>query len=152
MGQGDCIIIDTEYKDLLIDTGSASATQTVLDYLDFINMTHIHLVMATLMHEDHIGGLINILNSTLTIDTVLVNNQTATTQTYTNFITNAQTHNLTAAQRGQTDKLTEAANLTVANPTQPLEFSDQNDNSIVAKLQVGNTSFLFTCDAEEDAE
>ncbi|MCW4034952.1 MAG: hypothetical protein NWF03_06270, partial [Candidatus Bathyarchaeota archaeon] len=35
---------------------------------------------------------------------------------------------------------------------QPLEFSDPNDNSIVLKLQAGNTSFLFTGDAEEPAE
>jgi competence protein ComEC len=38
------------------------------------------------------------------------------------------------------------------NPVQPLEFGDINDNSIVTKLQAGNTSFLFTGDAEEPAE
>ncbi len=38
------------------------------------------------------------------------------------------------------------------NPTQPLEFSDLNDNSIVVKLQAGNIRFLFTGDAEEPAE
>ncbi len=150
--QGDSIFIDTANKDVLIDGGSASQSQTVLNYLDSLNITHIHLVIATHMHEDHIGGLIAILNSTLTIDEVLVNNQSHTSATYTNFITAAQAHNLTVAQRGQTYILTETANLTVANPVQPLEFSDLNDNSVVTKLQVGNTSFLFTGDAEEPAE
>ncbi len=152
VGQGDSIFIDTSNRDVLIDGGSASASSTVLDYLDDLNITHIHLMIATHAHADHIGGLIGVLNSAITIDEVIVNNQTHTSATYTNFITLAQTHNLTAAQRGQTFILTETANLTVLNPTQPLEFGDLNDNSIVTKLQVEDTSFLFTGDAEEDAE
>jgi len=139
-------------RDVLIDGGSATASQTIIDYLDYLNITHIHLVIATHMHEDHIGGLVNILNSTITVDEVLVNNQSHTSVTYTNFITSAQNHNLTVAQRGQTFILTETANLTIVNPVQPLEFGDQNDNSVVTKLQVANTSFLFMGDAEEPAE
>jgi len=139
-------------RDVLIDGGSATASQTIIDYLDYLNITHIHLVIATHMHEDHIGGLVNILNSTITVDEVLVNNQSHTSVTYTNFITSAQKHNLTVAQRGQTFILTETANLTIVNPVQPLEFGDQNDNSVVTKLQVANTSFLFMGDAEEPAE
>ncbi len=152
VGQGDSIFIDTSDKDLLIDAGSATASQTVLDYLTNIHTVHIDLVIATHVHEDHIGGLVDILNSTLTIDEVLINNQTHTSQTYNNFIANAQTRTVTVAQRGQTIILTDTANLTILNPVQPLEFGDINDNSIVTKLQAGNTSFLFTGDAEEPAE
>lgn len=152
VGQGDSIFIDTQNRNVLIDGGSATASQTVIDYLDYLNITHIHLVIATHMHEDHIGGLVPILNSTITIDEILVNNQTHTSNTYNKFITLAQTHNLTVAQRGQTFILTETANLTIVNPVQPLEFGDQNDNSVVTKLQVANTSFLFMGDAEEPAE
>jgi len=152
VGQGDSIFIDTQNRDVLIDGGSATASQTVIDYLDYLNITYIHLVIATHMHEDHIGGLVPILNSTITIDEILVNNQTHTSNTYNKFITLAQTHNLTVAQRGQTFILTETANLTIVNPVQPPEFGDQNDNSIVTKLQVANTSFLFMGDAEEPAE
>jgi len=152
VGQGDSIFIDTSNMDVLIDGGSASASQTVIDYLNNLNITLIHLMIATHAHEDHIGGLVDILNSSITIDEVLVNNQTHTSATYTNFITLAQTHNLTVAQRGQAFTLTETVNLTVINPVQPLEFSDLNDNSIVVKLQAGDTSFLFTGDAEAPAE
>ncbi|MDG6222332.1 MAG: ComEC/Rec2 family competence protein [Candidatus Bathyarchaeota archaeon] len=152
VGQGDSIFIDTHEKDVLIDAGSKSATQTVLNYLANLNITHIHLVLATHAHEDHIGGLVGVLNSNITIDTVLYNNQTYTSATYTNFVSAAQPHNLTVAQRGQIYILTQTTNLTVLNPVQPLEFSHQNDNSIVTKLQTGNISFLFTGDAETPAE
>jgi competence protein ComEC len=152
VGQGDSIFIDTANMDVLIDGGSASKSQVVLDYLDNLNITHIQLVIATHAHEDHIGGLVGILNSDLTIDTVLYNNQSHTSVTYTNFVTAAQTHNLTVAERGQIYILTETANLTIVNPVQPPEFGDQNDNSVVTKLQVGNTRFLFMGDAEEPAE
>ena len=152
VGQGDSIFVDTANKDVLLDAGSASASQTVLDYLADLDITHVHLLIATHMHADHIGGLVDVLNSALTIDEVLINNQTHNSDTYEYFNTTLQTHTITIAQRGQTIILTETANLTVLNPTQPLEFSDLNDNSIVVKLQAGNTSFLFTGDAEEDAE
>jgi len=152
VGQGDCIFIDTSSKDVLIDGGSTSAGSDVLDYLDDLNITRIHLMIATHIHADHLGGLVKVLNSTMEVDEILINNQTYTSVTYTNFMNLAQSHTVTVAQRGQTFLLTETANLTVFNPVQPLEFTEENDNSVVTKLQVNNTSFLFTGDAEEDAE
>ena len=52
VGQGDSIFIDTSDKDVLIDAGSATASQTVLDYLANIHIVHIDLVIATHVHED----------------------------------------------------------------------------------------------------
>jgi len=154
VGQGDSIFIDTPNRDVLIDGGPTLAGSTVLDYLGSLNITRIHLMVATHVHKDHIGGLIAVLNSTTNVDEILINNQTHTSITYTNFMSLAQSHTITVAQRGQTFILTETANLTVFNPVQPLEFTSAhaNDNGVVVKLQVGNTSFLFTGDAEADAE
>ena len=155
VGQGDSVFIDTPNRDVLIDSGPALAGSTVLDYLGSLNITRIHLMVATHAHADHIGGLVAVLNSTMNVDEILINNQTYTSKTYTNFMNLTQSHTITVAQRGQTFILTETANLTVFNPVQPLEFTsanDANDNSVVVKLQVGNTSFLFTGDVEADAE
>lgn len=154
VGQGDSIFIDTPNLDVLIDGGSKLTGPTVLGYLDSLNITQIHLMVATHVHEDHIGGLVAVLNSTTYVDEILINNQTHTSNTYTDFMNLAQSHAITVAQRGQTFVLAETANLSVFNPVQPLEFpkGKENDNSVVVKLQAGNTSFLFTGDAEADAE
>jgi competence protein ComEC len=152
VGQGDSIFIDTSSQDVLIDGGPADAGPTVLAYLESLNVTYIDLVVATHPHEDHIGGLVTVLNSTIGVDQVLTNNQTETSGVYTNFIKLAQNHTLILAQRGQTFLLAGTVNMTVFNPVQPLEFGAINDNSVVVKLNVGEISFLFMGDAEADAE
>jgi competence protein ComEC len=158
VGQGDSILIDTPEKDVLIDGGPAAAGSVVLSYLGSLNITRIQIVIATHPHEDHIGGLSAILNSTISVNEIMVNGETYSSKTYNDFMTLAYSHSITVAQRGQTIVLTDTANLSVFNPIQPLEFSAANDhdyvndNSIVVRLQAGNTSFLFTGDAEGDAE
>jgi beta-lactamase superfamily II metal-dependent hydrolase len=80
-------------------------------------------MVATHMHEDHIGGLITVLSSAIQVDEVIINNESYATQTYTQFMTLAKSHPLVAAQRGQVYTLTATVNLTVFNPVQPLEFT-----------------------------
>ncbi|UCC58230.1 MAG: MBL fold metallo-hydrolase [Candidatus Bathyarchaeum sp.] len=152
VGQGDSILIDTSNKDVLIDAGRPSKSSIVLNYLDSLSITHIHLMIVTHVHEDHIGGLVGVLESTIIVDEILINGQSSTIGAYTDFMNLAQSHTVTVAQRGQNFILTETANLTVFNPIQPLEFTDKNANSIVVKLQVSDTSFLLTGDATADAE
>jgi len=151
VGQGDSIFIDTNNKDVLIDGGPRSAGLTVLNYLSELNISHVDIVVATHPDADHIGGLITVLNSSIQVDMVLYNNQTSTTKTYQEFISLAG-DKMVVAERGQVYVLDYNVNFTVLNPTQPLEFSDTNDNSIVLRLQVENVSFLFTGDATFETE
>jgi len=152
VGQGDSIWIDTSELDVLVDGGTQASGLTVLNYLAGLNVTRIHLMVATHMDADHIGGLITVLGSTIQVDEVVINGMASDTVNYTNFMSLVQSHTVTIARRGQTYMLTSTTNLTILNPIQPLQFSDQNDNSIVMKLQSGEASFLLTGDAEADAE
>ena len=152
VGQGDSILIDTSGSDVLVDGGPQAAGPTVLGYLNTLNVTRIHMMFATHMHEDHIGGLIAVLRSSIQVDEVLTNGEAENTSSYASFIALAQNHTLKTANRGQTYVLTQSANLTILNPTQPLQFDDQNENSIVIKLQTVETTFLLEGDAGANAE
>ena len=152
VGQGDSILIATFGSDVLIDGGTQASGSVVVSYLSKMNITNLNLMVATHMDADHIGGLITVLSSNVHVEKVLINGMTDNTTTYTNFMNLAQSHTVTATHRGETYILTPTTNLTILNPTQPLQFTDQNDNSIVMRLQTGETSFLLTGDAEADAE
>jgi competence protein ComEC len=159
VGEGDSILIVTPQQDVLIDGGPVQAGAEVVDYLTGLNITHLNLMVATHPHEDHIGGLIAVLNSVIAVDEILLNNQSYSTSSYSVFMNLAQNHTRIVAQRNQIFVLSQFANLTVFNPVQPLEFDETNDyseflndNSIVIKLQAGNASFLLTGDAGAKAE
>jgi WD40 repeat protein/metal-dependent hydrolase (beta-lactamase superfamily II) len=147
VGWGDAIFIDTQGKDVLIDGGPQAAGQIVLNYLTGLNVTRIDLMIVSHPHSDHVDGLVTVLNSTIEVSQVLINNQSHPS----NFIALAQQHNLTVAYRGQAFTLAENVTLTVLNPVQPLTFPPEDwsshFNNVVVKLQAGNTSFLFTGDA-----
>ncbi len=151
VGQGDAIFVDTNGLDMLIDGGPRKAGAALMGYLEALNVSRISFVVATHPHEDHIGGLVAVLNSSINVDAVLYSGESATTQVYSNFISLAQ-GKVTLAERGQEYVLSDDVNFTVLNPVQPLEFSDSNSNSIVLRLQAGNVAFLFAGDATFDAE
>jgi beta-lactamase superfamily II metal-dependent hydrolase len=152
VGQGDSILINADDKNVLIDGGPKTAGSTLLGYLSSVNVTHIDVMVATHPHEDHIGGLITVMQSTLTIDMIFYNGQNHTSQTFQEFMSLAQEHTLTVAGRNEVCVLTATTNFTILNPVQPLEFVDINANSVVLKLQVNNVSFLFTGDAAAETE
>jgi competence protein ComEC len=154
VGQGDSILITMDGKNILIDGGPTTAGSTLLGYLSSANVTHLDFMIATHPHDDHIGGLIAVMESTITVDMVLYNGYNYTSQTFQEFLTLAEQHNLTLAERNDVYFLSATTNFTILSPIQPLEFAetDLNVNSIVLKLQVSNVSFLFAGDATSGAE
>ncbi|MCS7096381.1 MAG: MBL fold metallo-hydrolase [Candidatus Bathyarchaeota archaeon] len=151
VGQGDAAFIDTDGLDVLVDGGSSDAGVRLLGYLMNLNVSKIDIVIATHPHEDHIGGLVAVLKSTIATNTILYNGQLADTKIYSDFI-NLAHDKMVIAERGQTYILDFNVNLTILNPTQPLEFDDINSNSIVFRLQAGSIALLFMGDATFEAE
>jgi beta-lactamase superfamily II metal-dependent hydrolase len=152
VGQGDSILIKTSNKNVLIDGGPGVAGSTLLNYLNIYQVSKIDLLFATHPHEDHIGGLVPVLQSSIPIQDIVYNGYNYTTQIFNTWKTLALTHNLTIAYRNQVYALTPKINFTVISPTNPNQFSDLNANSIVLRLQVSNTSIMLTGDATTDTE
>ena len=148
VGQGDAILIDYGAYELLIDGGTGNdCANYIPDYVDGA----LEVMVATHPHADHIGGLRNVLD-TFVVEHIWLNGDTATTQTYADFMdkVNAEGAQLHQAQRGEQISL-DTLTFDVLHPVLPLG-SDMNENSIVLKLSFGQVDFLFTGDAEAGAE
>jgi competence protein ComEC len=148
VGQGDAILIDLGETEVLIDGGDKSPG--VVDYLkDYVDGT-LEIMAATHPHADHIGGLISVLNN-FQVGQIWHNGDTSTSQTYSDFMSavNAENAEVSVATRGD---VIEADGLIfeVLNPSDLTGTT--NNNSIVLHLAFGEVDFLFTGDAEQEAE
>ncbi len=155
VGQGNSILIRTSEKSLLMDGGDNDMGEEVVEYLLNEGVTTIDLMIATHPHADHIGGLDVVIESIPTNRVIMpelsVSNEPETV-TYQDFITSVEDNNTltTYAEVGKKYDLGAGAILTIIGPNG--EFNDLNDMSIISRLDFGDSSFIFTGDAEKGAE
>jgi competence protein ComEC len=149
VGQGDSILIDLGSEEVLIDGGEKSPG--VVDYISQYIDGPLEVMVATHTDADHIGGLTKVLDD-FQVEEIWLNGYTATSKTYKDFMAavNAEGAEVNYAKRNGTIS-TESLNFSILNPPDTL-FSDANNNSIVLRLEYGDTVFLFTGDAEKEAE
>ncbi|MCS4540481.1 MAG: MBL fold metallo-hydrolase, partial [Thaumarchaeota archaeon] len=152
VGQGDSIFIDTPGDDLLIDGGPRTAGSKVVQFLTDLGVNRLDYVIATHPHSDHIGGLITLFQSNIEIGNILWNGESRQTATYEEWYSLAAQHSMVKTARGQNYTLANGVWMLVLNPTQPLEFAETNENSVVVKIQVGKTGFMLTGDCEQQCE
>lgn len=149
VGQADCALILCDGKHMLIDGGNAADSSLVYTYLKKMGVSHIDLMVATHAHEDHIGGLAGALNLA-TVGTVLCPVTEYDSDVFGSFIKYVEKRNakITVPSVGDSYKLGSAVvDILAVNTT-----TDTNNTSIVLKVTYGNTSFLFTGDAERETE
>jgi len=153
VGQGDAALVQTpDGKNVLIDGGDSEAGEGVVAYLRELGVASLDLVIATHAHEDHLGGLIDVLRE-VPVKAVLDSGYahgTATQQEFLRLVAEKGTP-LHLARAGDRIKAG-AATLEVLAPEEPLlegTESDVNNNSVVVRLVYGDTAFLFAGDMEE---
>lgn len=149
VGQGDAILLDLDETEVLIDGGDRSPSVTV--YLqDYVDGT-LEVMIATHPHADHIGGLIAVLDA-FDVEEIWLNGDTSTSNIYADFMdrVGVEGAEVKEATRGDTI-VVDGLNFNVLHPVEPL-FDDTNNNSIVLMLSYGDIDFLFTGDAEAEAE
>jgi len=149
VGQGDSILIDLGTNEVLIDGGEKSPG--VIGYVSKYIDGPLEVMVATHPHADHIGGLIKVLE-VFQVEEIWLNGDTSTSSTYQEFMAavNAEQATVNYAKRGSTIS-SKNLNFSILNPPDTL-FCKTNNNSIVLRLKYGDTEFLFTGDAEKEAE
>jgi competence protein ComEC len=155
VGQGDAILIQTpNHQDILVDGGpSAQAIGEQLSkHLPFWDRT-IELVVLTHPHEDHLTGLLEVLQrykvkQVLYLDT---DYNTPDAEEWLNLIQQKHIKSTLATAGQEIDLGTKDTTLEVVNPT-PGSTVPAMDNGIVLKLSENKISFLLTSDISSDAE
>ena len=150
VGQGDSILIVNKGQAMLIDASTNAAGKTVVEDLNKIGITKLDYVVGTHPHEDHIGGLDNVIKA-FKIGKVMMPKTTTNTKTYEDVIDAISEKKLkvTVPKVGDTFKVGDA-NCEVMS----IEDNSENLNacSIVIKLEYDGVNYLFTGDAEASNE
>ena len=162
VGQGDAILIRTPKKHaILIDSGPRSerfdaGERIVLPYLLQSRTGHLDALLITHEHQDHIGGaravLANIPTDWVGVPAVGDRLENEEWQAGLPFELINQPERLRMLQAGARIELDSGAWLDVLGPHQVLAgtHSDQNNNSLVLKLNYLGQSILLTADMEQE--
>lgn len=150
VGQADAALIICDGQTMLIDGGNAADSNLMYTYLKDREIGHLNYVIGTHAHEDHIGGIPGALQYA-TVDTVYCASTSYTTKAFRNFVSAVQNRGtqIQVPEVGLTFQLGSAVCTVLAVNT---DKEDLNNTSIVLRIVYGETSFLFTGDAEDVVE
>ena len=150
VGQGDSTLITCEGHSMLIDTGEAVKGTAIQNYLQKQKIDKLDYLVLTHPDSDHIGGAPVIITK-FKIDKVFVSNYEKDNKTYMKLIQALDNKHLkqTTPKVGEKYSLG-TAEFTILAPNDT--YSNPNDASVALLIQNGKNRFLFTGDAEEDAE
>ena len=151
VGQADSILIMNNGESALIDAGNNEDGQDVVNFIKSKGITKLNYVIGTHPHEDHIGGLDDVINN-IDIDKIYLPKIQTTTKTYQDVLTAIQNKNKTINTFKKGDKFSIGeANSEIMTDS----ISDKNNlnlSSNIIRMEYNKTSFLFTGDAETENE
>ena len=150
VGQADSILIQNGDANMLIDAGNNEDGKKLVSYFQSLGIESFQYVIGTHAHEDHIGGMDDIIDN-FNIDTFYMPDAITTTATFESVLDSLEAKNI-AFQTPSIDSIFKLGNATIDVLYVGTDNSDLNDTSIVLKLTYGNTSILFMGDAEKEVE
>ena len=149
VGQADAALVICDEKAMLIDGGNKADSQRMYTYLEKNNIDYLDYVVATHVHEDHIGGIAGAL-SYADFGTVYCNTANNDSDLFYDLKKQVEKagKSILVPNAGDTFDLGSAHVFIVSR----MESDNENNSSIVLKVVYGDTSFLFTGDIEKEAE
>lgn len=151
IGQGDSIFIELPNNEtMLIDAGEDYYGQGIIDYIEGTGHTRIDYLIGTHPHSDHIGSMGYIVRN-FEIGDIYMPKISANTKMYESLLKSIKSRKLKIKNGKAGVNIFQEENLSadIIAPVKPDE-ENLNNCSIVMKLTYGNTSFLFTGDAEKE--
>ncbi len=157
VGQGDAILISQGSYQMLIDGGKDGKVllNKLGKYIPFWDRD-IEVMLATHPDQDHIAGLIDVLEA-YNVKSVIETGDQSQSQTYKKLqeeISNEKSEK-TEAKKGTEIKFPSEATAKIVYPffeTGDINDSNSNSGSVVVKIDYGENSFLLTGDLPKEQE
>ena len=154
VGKADCIFINCEGKNILIDAGETSIYKFVNEYLRKMNVKTIDQLILTHQHSDHVGSMSYIVdefNIKSFMMPQLKDDMIPTFKSYERLLTSLDKKGM-KVELPEPGKSYDIGQMKI-NILAPLsQYDDMNNNSVVIKITYKNKSFLFTGDAGKESE
>lgn len=154
VGQADGFYLEQNGKTAVIDCGTVSTGKDMVDYLKEQGVTRLDYVIGTHPHEDHMGGMYEIITNfevgTIVIPKVTKNS--ITSKWYAKLMKEIKDakHTVDYPEVGEIYTLGDSTIEVLGPEEEPA--SNINNYSIVIKITFGTMDILMTGDAETDSE
>ena len=154
VGQADSILLISDGETMLIDAGNNEDGDMLVEKIKGLGITTLNYVIGTHPHEDHIGGLDDIIEN-FEIENVYMPKVQTNTKTFEDVLDALQEKNLsvTAPEVGSTFVVGKAScEVMQCGQGTVEEKNNLNLSSIVIRTTFGEQSFLFMGDSETENE
>lgn len=152
VGQGDSTLVMFPNNEVaLIDAGTKAGREDLVKYLKKFNIKRIDYLIGTHPHEDHIGGLPEVIRN-FEIGKVYLPNKTNNTQIFEELLNEIKNKQLQISVGKTGVNMIDSGELKFYTIAPSKEYKDINNNSIVTKIIYKDFSTLITGDAEKEAE
>jgi beta-lactamase superfamily II metal-dependent hydrolase len=151
VGQADSIFIDFGSYEILVDGGNNDDGPFVADYIRPYVDGDLDLMVGTHAHEDHIGGLDNVINA-YQVDRIVYSDETSSTVSFQNFY-NAAAYEQSCTFTGDSDltfDMGEGAEFKILEMGDG--YAEPNENSVVSMIDYNDVEVLLMGDLESTVE
>lgn len=150
VGQGLSLLIKADNRYMIYDGGGRESSSYVVSYLKQHGVTNLQYMMASHYDEDHIAGLVGVLN-TAKVQTIFCPDYEADSKIYESFVSAEKKSKAKVIHPdcGYTLSLGNAAVKVVSADN---KAETENNRSIAMRISYGKFSVLVTGDAEEEEE
>lgn len=151
VGQGLSLLIEADGHYMLYDGGGQSRSSYVVSCLKQHGVTELDYMVASHYDEDHISGLIGVMN-TAKVNMLLSPDYARDTHIFDSFRSTVQNKAIPEQHPLQGERYTlGSAEISVLGPVRYDPYGD-NDNSIVLKITYGDFKCILSGDAETSEE